>query len=126
MIGKSIKIKGQIQSSDPIYIYGRVEGSISAPGHRVTVGNEGTVKAGISAREVVIMGDVLGNVEGEYRVEIRGEGALTGDLATHRLFIEDGAVLRGKVDVSKPTEAQEPQAEAIQPALELGEATSAA
>ena len=63
MIGKSIRIKGEIDASDPIYIYGSVEGSINAPAHRVTVGKEGTVKADISAREVVVMGDVCGKLQ---------------------------------------------------------------
>ena len=127
MIGKSIQVKGEIVSSDPVYIYGRIEGSIDAEGNRVTVGKEGTVKANVNAREVVIMGDLCGNVDAEYRVEIRGDGSVLGDLATHRLFIEDGAVLRGRIDVSKPSEEQEPNAgEQVQAPVGLGEATSAA
>src|SRR6266481_6161010 len=71
MIGKSIVIKGEIVASDPLYVYGSVEGSISAPAHRVTVGKEGKVKADISARDVVIMGEVCGNLEASERAEIR-------------------------------------------------------
>ena len=88
VIGTSIKIKGTITASDPVYVYGSVEGSISAPAHRVTVGKEGKVKANISAREVVIMGDVQGNLESGERVEIRCDGSLTGDLTTRRIYIE--------------------------------------
>src|SRR4051812_24346759 len=93
MIGKSIRIKGEIVASDPIYIYGSIEGSISAPAHRVTIGKEGTVKADIDAREVVIMGDVCGKVHSDERVEIRSEGSLLGNLSTKRLCVEEGAVL---------------------------------
>lgn len=103
MIGKSIVIKGEITGSDPLYIYGCVEGSISAPAHRVTVGKEGRVKADITAREVVIMGDVCGNLNSGDRVEIRSEGSLLGDLATKRIYIEDGAVLQGSVDIRRPS-----------------------
>jgi cytoskeletal protein CcmA (bactofilin family) len=102
MIGKSIQIKGEIVASDPVYVYGSVEGSITAPEHRVTVGKEGRVKADISAREVVIMGDVCGNLEGGERVEIRNDGSLMGNLATRRIYIEEGAVLSGVIDVRKP------------------------
>jgi cytoskeletal protein CcmA (bactofilin family) len=102
MIGKSIKIKGEILASDPVYVYGSVEGSITAPAHRVTVGKEGTVKANIRAREVVIMGDVCGNLDCKERVEIRSDGSLMGDLSTSRIFIEEGAVLSGSIDVHKP------------------------
>jgi cytoskeletal protein CcmA (bactofilin family) len=102
MIGKSIKIKGEITASDPVYVYGSVEGSIHAPEHRVTVGKEGTVKADITAREVVVMGDVCGNLEGGERVEIRNDGSLMGNVATRRIYIEEGAVLSGTIDVRKP------------------------
>lgn len=117
MIGKSISIKGEILASDPVYVYGRVEGSITAPAHRVTVGKEGTVKADIRAREVVIMGDVSGNLDCKERVEIRCDGSLMGDLSTSRIFIEEGAVLSGSIDVHKPSkkdkaEAREEQGEA--------------
>jgi cytoskeletal protein CcmA (bactofilin family) len=124
MIGKSIVIKGEITASDPLYIDGTVEGLILAPAHRVTIGRDGKVKADISAREVVIMGDVCGNLDGGDRVEIRSEGSLTGDLTAHRICIEDGAFLKGAVDVRKDSEidnAVDPQL-----ALEEDEAASAA
>jgi cytoskeletal protein CcmA (bactofilin family) len=99
MIGKSIVIKGEITASDPLYIYGRVEGTIKAPAQRVTVGKEGKLKASVSAREVVIMGEVSGNVDGGHRVEVRAEGVLVGDVAAERICIEDGAVVKGVIDV---------------------------
>jgi cytoskeletal protein CcmA (bactofilin family) len=72
----------------------------------VTVGKEGRVKADISAREVVIMGDVCGNLEGGERVEIRSDGSLIGNLATRRVYIEEGAVLSGVIDVRKPSKKE--------------------
>jgi cytoskeletal protein CcmA (bactofilin family) len=111
MIGKSIQIKGEIASSDPVYVYGSVEGSINAPEHRVTIGKEGKVKADITAREVVIMGEVCGDLEGRERVEIRSDGSLIGNLATRRIFIEEGAVLSGVVDVHKPSKKEKAEAQ---------------
>jgi cytoskeletal protein CcmA (bactofilin family) len=110
MIGKSIRIKGEIAASDPIYIYGSVEGTIEASAHRVTVGKEGTVKADITAREVVIMGDVCGKVHSDERVEIRSEGSLLGNLSTKRLCVEEGAVLQGSIDVHMQVEKAKPAA----------------
>jgi len=109
VIGKSIKIKGEIAATDPVYVYGSVEGTISAPAHRVTVNKEGKVTADVTAREVVIMGDVRGNLNSSERVEIRGDGSLTGNLITHRISIEEGASLKGKVDVRKPQKVEKPE-----------------
>lgn len=127
VIGKSIIIKGELSATDPIYIYGSIEGLISAPAHRVTVGKEGQVHADITAREVVIMGEVCGNLHSEERVEIRGDGSLTGNLATHRICVEEGAMLKGKIEVQKAAEKPKvekrkqpvPAIEAEEPAVEL-------
>ena len=116
MIGKSIVIKGEIVSSDPVYVYGSVEGSISAPAHRVTIGKEGRVKADISAREIVIMGDVCGNLEGGERVEIRSDGSLLGNMATRRIYVEEGAVLSGVIDVHKPSKKEKAEVQEEQQA----------
>jgi cytoskeletal protein CcmA (bactofilin family) len=99
VIGKSIVIKGEIAASGPLYVYGRVEGLINAPAHRVTVGENGKVKADVSAREIVILGSVRGNLDGGHRVEIRGNGSLTGNLTADRLSVEEGAVLQGSIEV---------------------------
>ena len=126
MIGKSIVIKGEITASDPLYINGAVEGLILAPAHRVTIGKEGKVKADISAREVVIMGEVHGNLDGGDSVEIRSEGSLTGDLAARRVCIEDGAQLNGAVHVRKGAEIEKPEVpQETHPAFEPAESTPA-
>lgn len=118
MIGKSIVIKGEIVASDPVYVYGSVEGSINAPAHRVTIGKEGRVKADIRAREVVIMGEVCGNLDSRERVEIRSDGSLMGDLTTSRIYVEEGAVLSGSIDVHKPSKKEKAEAREEQ-AIEL-------
>ena len=73
----------------------------------MTVGRNGSVQANISAREVVIMGKVLGNVECSDRVDIRSEGSLTGDVVSSRISVEDGAMLRGSVQLTPGTEKKE-------------------
>ena len=98
-IGRSVVIKGEISGSESLYIDGRIEGTVSFADHRVTVGRNGVVAANIAAREVVIMGKVTGNIECSDRVDIRSEGSLTGDIVSQRISIEDGAMLKGAVQV---------------------------
>jgi cytoskeletal protein CcmA (bactofilin family) len=98
-IGPSIVIKGEVSGAEPLYIDGKVEGSIHFADHRVTVGRHGSVTANINAKEVVIMGSVAGNIQCSDRVEIRAEGSLAGDIVTRRIIVEDGALLKGSVEV---------------------------
>jgi len=98
-IGSSLYIKGEITGSEALYIDGRVEGKITMPASRITIGRNGKVDASIHARDVVVMGTVKGNIECSDRVDIRGEGSVTGDVVTMRISVEDGAVLKGGIEV---------------------------
>lgn len=101
-IGKSLVITGEISGSESLLVEGKVEGSINLPGNRVTVGRNGKVNASVTAREVVLLGKVRGNVSAADRVDIRSEGGLTGDVAAARISIEDGAFFKGGIDIRKP------------------------
>jgi len=100
-IGKGLFIKGEITGSESLFIDGKVEGSINLPGNRVTVGRNGQVSATITAREIVVLGKVRGNITASDRADIRAEGALTGDVTAARISIEDGAFFKGGIDIRK-------------------------
>ncbi len=101
-IGRSLVIKGEVTGAESLFIDGRIEGTINFPDNRVTIGRNGNVAANIVAKEVVIMGKVLGNVECADRLDIRSEGLLSGDVITHRISVEEGAILKGGVEVRNP------------------------
>jgi cytoskeletal protein CcmA (bactofilin family) len=119
-IGRSLVIKGEVSGAESLYIDGKVDGSINIPENRVTIGRHGQITANIHARELVIMGHVEGNVECSDRLDLRCEGSLTGDVVTQRISVEDGAVLKGKIEVratdTKNVKPQpQPQAKAAEP-----------
>ena len=101
-VGKGLFIKGEITGSESLFVDGKVEGSINLPGNRVTIGRNGQVAANITAREIVVLGKVRGNVTATDRVDIRAEGSLAGDVSAARISIEDGAYFKGGIDIRKP------------------------
>ena len=107
-IGKSLVVKGEVTGSESLYVDGKVDGSINLPGNRVTVGRNGQVTANITAREIVVLGKVRGNVNASDRVDIRSEGSLSGDVVAQRISIEDGAFFKGGIDIRKPGSADKP------------------
>ena len=122
-IGKSLMIKGEVTGSESIFIDGRIEGTITLPGNRVTVGRNGQVAANISAREIVVLGKVRGNCQAADRIDIRAEGSLTGDVIAARISIEDGAFFKGGIDIRKPGDAKSAAA-AEQAQLAVSESAS--
>ena len=101
-VGKSVKIIGQIFTKEDLYVDGDVEGTIESLENKVTVGPNGRVQASIKAREVIILGQVQGNVETSDKVDLRKDAKLVGDITTARISIEDGAIFKGSIDIRKP------------------------
>jgi cytoskeletal protein CcmA (bactofilin family) len=112
-IGKAVKVVGQIYSREDLFVDGEVEGTVEVLEHKLTVGPNGTLKAGIKAREVVALGSVQGNVEATDKIEIRKDAKLVGDIRTARIIIEDGAYFKGSIDIVKPepSKAKQPTAQ---------------
>ena len=100
-IGKSVVIKGELSGSEDLYLDGKVEGSISLKGNSLTVGPNGQVKASIEAKGVVVQGKLDGNIQASDRVDLRKSAVVNGDIATQRISIEEGAFLKGKVEIQR-------------------------
>ena len=100
-IGKSVTIKGQILSREDLIVDGEIEGAIELNDHRLTVGPNGRVRAGIKAREIVVLGSIEGDVEALDKIDIRKDAKLVGDIKTARIVIEDGAYFKGSIDIVK-------------------------
>ena len=105
-IGKAVKINGQIYSKEDLYVDGDVEGTIELQEHRLTIGPNGKVHSSVKAREVVVLGNIQGNVDASDKLEIRKDARLVGDIKTARIIIEDGAYFKGSIDIVRPEPAK--------------------
>ena len=99
-IGKSIAIKGDLSGDEDLAIEGKVEGKVDLPNNQLTVGANGVVKAEVTAKTVVVIGHVSGNVNGTERVEIQATGVVDGDVTSPRLVVAEGAVLNGAIHMN--------------------------
>lgn len=100
-IGKSVVIKGEVSGSEDLFVDGEVEGSIDLRNHSLTVGPNGKVKASVTAKSIVVQGKVDGSMTASDRLDLRKSAVVTGDVTTQRIAIEEGAFLKGKVDIQK-------------------------
>jgi cytoskeletal protein CcmA (bactofilin family) len=101
-ISQGIRIKGEVTGSEDLFVDGYVEGKLSLTTNScLTVGPNGHVKADVLAREVIVRGKIDGKVTGRDKVQLWSTGQVTGEVQTDRLAIEDGALLRGKVEAGR-------------------------
>jgi cytoskeletal protein CcmA (bactofilin family) len=108
-IGKTIVIRGELKGSEDLIVDGRVEGTVSLAENRLTIGPTATVAANLSAKDILILGQVQGNLVATGRVELRAGCQVEGDIRALRPAVEDNAVFRGKVDLTQGvSKASEP------------------
>jgi cytoskeletal protein CcmA (bactofilin family) len=112
-ISQGIKIKGEVTGSEDLFVDGTVDGKLNLTNGSLTIGPNGNVKADVNAREVIVRGKVEGKVTGRDKVQLWSTGQILGEVQTDRLAIEDGALLRGRVEAGKqPGKAAETKASA--------------
>lgn len=110
ILGKSLVVRGEITGSESLHVLGEFHGSIELPGCYVQVGPNSAISSNVTAREVVICGELHGNLKAGERVDVRKGAALIGDVVTNRISIEEGALFTGRIDMRVPESKSGPKA----------------
>jgi cytoskeletal protein CcmA (bactofilin family) len=100
-LGSSLHVKGEITGNEDLTIDGTVEGLVQLKDRKLTIGASAKVTANVIARDVVVYGNVKGNLSACDRIEIKKDGSVIGDLTTARIMIEDGAYFKGSIEIDK-------------------------
>jgi cytoskeletal protein CcmA (bactofilin family) len=103
-IGPGLKIHGVISGDSDLIVEGETNGKIYLSNARVTVAKSGKVQADIEGLEINIEGSVQGNLKATDRIRLGAASNVQGSLMTPRIAIEDGARLRGKVEMTRAGE----------------------
>jgi cytoskeletal protein CcmA (bactofilin family) len=101
LVGKSVRITGEIFCGQDLVVEGEVDGTVTLPDHKLTIGPQANVKAAIQAQDVVVVGVAEGTIEAQ-RVELCSHSHLVGDIKTPRISIKDGAHFQGTIEVTRP------------------------
>jgi cytoskeletal protein CcmA (bactofilin family) len=103
-IGSGLKIRGDLSGTADLLVDGELQGKINLGESRVTIGQSGRVQADIEARDIVIEGSVQGNLKARESVHLGATSRVQGSVVTPRIGIDDGARLRGKVEMLRGSE----------------------
>ena len=104
-IGKSVFIKGELTGDEDLTIEGRVEGKIELKDHNLVIGPNGKINAEINAKNVTVIGSVVGNISASEIIEIRSSGSVMGDIKAPRISVADGAHFKGSVDMQRSSDS---------------------
>ena len=98
MITKTTVIRGSIVGNDDLTIEGQVEGAVRIEG-ALTVGNEASLKADVSAASVTLDGQIEGSVASESTFVMSADAVVVGTVSTKRLTVAEGAKLKGRIEM---------------------------
>lgn len=99
VIGKGMVIKGEIKSKEDLHVDGELEGTLQMPGCRLSVSREAKLGANVTAREIELMGIAHGDLQATSKITIRKGARLVGDLRAPGIVIEEGAYVKGKIEI---------------------------
>ena len=109
VLGPGISWKGTLSGKGGVRIEGALEGEINLEG-LIVVDKEGRVTSEtLQAKAVIVAGTVRSNIIAQ-KVEIRSTGRVWGDVTTAAFSTEEGAFLRGKIQMEEKVELK-PQEE---------------
>ena len=100
LLSTNVKVEGEVHGEENLHIDGQIKGSIKLKGD-ILVGNRGIVEADIEANNVVIQGQVTGNVSARQQLEIQPSGKLIGDCSARSIDIKEGALFEGRSHMAK-------------------------
>ncbi len=98
VIGSDARFKGELSFEGGVKIDGRFEGSIKTTG-QVLISKGGQVQADVQARQLVLEGQLLGNLSAQDLVDLRSTANLQGDVHAAKLVVVEGATLVGRCEV---------------------------
>jgi len=98
-VGEGVKFKGTISYSGTVKIDGYLDGEIEADGV-LLIGEEAVIQAKVTAGTIVCKGKITGDIVAKARVELRAPAVINGSIQTPILFIEDGVLFNGAIEMA--------------------------
>jgi len=99
VIGRSVTIRGELTGNEDLFMDGDIEGTITLPGSRLTIGPNARVLADVHGLDIIVFGAVSGNIHAAGRLELRQSASVIGDIFAGRLSIEESAAVKGRVEL---------------------------
>jgi cytoskeletal protein CcmA (bactofilin family) len=97
VISAGLTIEGKITGSGHVRVGGKFKGDVQVEGN-VHIDSGARVEGQVRATEILISGELLGNIEGARRVELQQGGTITGDVKAGWLTVAAGSRMRGQVE----------------------------
>jgi cytoskeletal protein CcmA (bactofilin family) len=94
VLGQSLTIRGDLTATGGFRIDGTIEGNVESKA-AIVIGESGVVRGDVRGTDIVVAGQVVGNIVCTGHLEIQAKGRIEGDIDAKSVRIETGGVFRG-------------------------------
>jgi cytoskeletal protein CcmA (bactofilin family) len=119
VIAKGSTVQGKLLGPVGVHVVGRFEGDIKIEG-LLWIEPQGEVQGTVSARGVIVEGELRGNIESADKVELRTSGRVLGDIRCRKLAMAEGCFFQGGITMPEETGQPLPFVEKRQSSTEGG------
>lgn len=102
--GPGSRIEGNLEVEGEVRLQGSIQGKVTGSGI-VTIGEQATLQANVSAPTVIVQGTVRGEIHARDRLELHKTAKVQGLIRSSRLRIDDGAQFEGECKMAPAAEA---------------------
>lgn len=99
VIGRSIRIKGDLCGDEDLRIEGDVSGTVELKNSNLTIGKEGKVRADVYAKSIAVDGTTEGDLYATERVVVHINAQVRGNITAPKVGIEEGARFKGSIEM---------------------------
>ena len=100
LIGAGTRIEGNVIFSGGLRVDGEIRGNISCSNGAkgtLVISEKASVEGAVTVGHVVINGTVIGPVCASESLELLSSARVTGDVEYHRIEMQQGAVIQGRM-----------------------------
>ena len=105
-LGEDTEFEGKFSFTGAVRIDGKLSGEIFSNGTLI-VGESAVIRAQIQVADMIISGEVYGDIFAERKIEIIFPGKLFGNIETPKLVLEEGVIFEGNCKMKNLKEKTE-------------------
>ena len=98
LLGKSIRVTGEVHASGEFTVDGHVTGPITCDGGTVTIAASAVIEGDVIGRDITVFGKAAGQLIATEVVDVRPEAVVAGAVIAPKFILHEGATFNGRVD----------------------------
>lgn len=113
IIGKGAECNGDFNADGSVRVDGVINGNVNVTGTLI-VGATGSINGDVDAQNIIVGGEIIGDIRITDKTELTSTGRLIGNITTVLIVIDENAIFQGSCNMN-----QDPSAKRTRPSSKV-------